>query len=143
MAHRHPHGHRLEPRLQASVWSFVATWARDNNTNSSCARTMYTEMALGSRTGQDVTMTLGGSTGHSDLHSPHGSVAPEHQYGSWLLLLASAWPLMVSGAMDINTDPATGPWTQTWSSAAAFIQMIPWPQVTALFIQISLASAVT
>lgn len=45
-------------------------------------------------------------------------------------LQTSAWPLLVTWAWDINTTlAATGPLTQTWLPAAAWVQMFLWPQV--------------
>ena len=46
-----PHGHRLQPRLQASMQPLVAAWATDINTDPGCGRTMDPDMVLGSSPG--------------------------------------------------------------------------------------------
>lgn len=70
----------------------------------------------------DLDTALGSSAGPEDtmvLRAPHG-----HRMRSRSLALA--WPLMLSGALDINTDPGCDRTTDhIWSSAAALVCMIP------------------
>lgn len=83
-------------------------------------------MALGNSAGPEDTMTL---------RAPHG-----HRMHSRSLALA--WPLMVSEATDINTDPGCNKTTDhIWSLAATLVWMIPLPQLIALATQISVALA--
>lgn len=53
-------------------------------------------------------MDAGGSTDHSNKPGPGGSMALRHQHGlRWLYRpQASAWPSVVTEAMDINLDPS-------------------------------------
>lgn len=89
-------------RSQASLWPLVAMGAMDINTETGCSRTTNPDMVLGSILGPDVTMDLGGYTGHSDQrrvalghqHDPRWGPRPR----------ASIQLSMVTGAMDINTD---------------------------------------
>ncbi|XP_052574744.1 uncharacterized protein LOC128097911 [Peromyscus californicus insignis] len=64
-------------------------------------------MVPGSSLGSDVTMAPGESAEHTDQHGPNGRVALGQQHGPmwWPRPLASAWHLMASGAVDINSDP--------------------------------------
>lgn len=48
---RHPRGHRLRPRLLASMWPLVAS---DINIDPGCGNTMDPDMALGSSLGKVV-----------------------------------------------------------------------------------------
>ena len=70
-------------------------------------RTIDPDMDLGSSPGSDATMVPDGSAGHSDRHGSSGSMVLRHQHGSrwWPRPLASAWVLMVSGAIDNIIDP--------------------------------------
>lgn len=55
-------------------------------------------------------MAVGGGAGHSDQYVPIGSMTHRYLHGfrCWSRLRASAQPLMVTGAMDINTFPGYG-----------------------------------
>ena len=57
-----------ETTILDSNWLLVAIWAIDNNTDPSCCWTMDPDMVLGSSQGLDVTVTLVGSSSHSDQH---------------------------------------------------------------------------
>ena len=76
-------------------------------TDSSCSQNTDADTALGSSSGQDVTMAPSGSTGHPDQYGPSGSMTLGHQHGlKWLSRpWASAQSSVVTGAMDINSDP--------------------------------------
>ena len=69
------HGHRLQPRLWASLWPLVAPQTVDINIDPGCGRTMDPDMVLINCPGLDVILVPGGSTGHS------GNVALRHQRG--------------------------------------------------------------
>lgn len=73
----------------------------DINTDPGCRNATNPNVALHHSLGLDVTMVQGGSTG------PNGSMALEDQYGLACLTRSqsSAQPLVVTEAIDINTDP--------------------------------------
>lgn len=73
----------------------------DINTDPGCRNATNPNMALHHSLGLDVTMVQGGSTG------PNGSMALEDQYGLACLTRSQspAQPLVVTEAIDINTDP--------------------------------------
>lgn len=48
----------------------MVTGALDINTDPGCSRAMDSDMALSRSSGPHVTMALGSSEGHSDLHGP-------------------------------------------------------------------------
>lgn len=64
-------------------------------------------MSLGSNSGLDDTMDLGGSTGHSDLCDSSGSMTLGHKHDPRCQhrLLTSAQPLVVTRGTGIDTDP--------------------------------------
>lgn len=87
------------------MWPLVVPWTMDFNTDPHCGRTTDPDMVLNSSLDLDVTMTSGESAGHSDWHALHNRVALKHQHGpKWPRPLASTWPLIVSVAMNSNTD---------------------------------------
>lgn len=67
-----------------------------------------TDMILSRILGLDVTIALGYSSGHSDQHSFHGIMALGFQQDQRELPRTLAFPSMVSGTTDINTDPGCG-----------------------------------
>lgn len=69
---------------------------------------MDLDIALGSNSGMDITMTPGGSTGYPDLGNQHGlsggSPDPGHLQST-----------LVTGPVDITPDPVTAePWILKW-----------------------------
>lgn len=46
MAFRHPHGHRFWSRPWAPMWSLLATWTTDINTDLGCDKTTDPDMVL-------------------------------------------------------------------------------------------------
>lgn len=79
----------------------------DINTDSGCGRPMDLDVVLGSIQGVDVIVVLAGTVVHSYQHDPSGCVVSECQHVCrWQPSpQASAWPSMVRGVTDINTDP--------------------------------------
>lgn len=63
MAQGHRHGLRWLSKSQASAWFLVVTEAMDISIDPSCSKDL--DMALGSNSGPDVILALGGSVGHS------------------------------------------------------------------------------
>lgn len=57
------------------MWTLEAAWAMDVNTDPDYSRTTEPAMILGSSSGLDVIMTLGGSEGHPGWHGPRGRAA--------------------------------------------------------------------
>lgn len=55
---------RLQHKPHISAWPSVVTQATDINTDPGYSRTMVPDMALGSSTNWEITMTLGGSADH-------------------------------------------------------------------------------
>ncbi|KAL6073616.1 hypothetical protein STEG23_027917 [Scotinomys teguina] len=98
------------------------------NTDPSCSKIMEPDMGV---LGLDITMVLGGSTGHPDQYGPGIILILRHQHGlKWLTRpLALAQHSMVSGAIDINTDPgrhrATEPDMALGSSLIPDDTMVP------------------
>lgn len=87
----------------------VVPWAMDFNTDHRCGGTTDPDMVLSSSLDLIVTMTTGDIVGHSDWHGLHSRVALKHQHGPrWPKPLASTLPLMVSVAMNRNTDSGCG-----------------------------------
>lgn len=70
----------------------------DINSDPDCSRTTDSDRVLSSSWGLDVTVTPGSSKGHPDKHGPRWWSRPQE----------SAWPSMVTGATNINTDPDCG-----------------------------------
>lgn len=48
----------------------MATWAINIITDPSCRKNMDPDMATGSSSKPDITVALGGNTGHSDQYGP-------------------------------------------------------------------------
>ncbi|XP_035302961.1 ankyrin repeat domain-containing protein 26 isoform X2 [Cricetulus griseus] len=62
-----------------------ATLALGFNTDPGCSRVTDPDMALSCGSGTDITLALGSSTDHVDLHGPDCSMALGHQHGHrWL-----------------------------------------------------------
>ena len=73
-----------------------------------------------------------GNTSHPDQCGPGGNMTLRHQHGlRWLTRLwAPAWPSVVTGVMDIGTDPdCDRAMNLTRPLAAAQAQTSPWPQM--------------
>ncbi|KAL6036658.1 hypothetical protein STEG23_005376 [Scotinomys teguina] len=107
MTLRHQHGPRCQPRPLASVWPLVVTGPKDINSDPGCGRSQtYLDIALGSMSGPDNVMALGGSTGHPNLYGPGSGMTLRHQQALRCQPrpLASAWPLVVTGTTVINSD---------------------------------------
>ncbi|KAL6081661.1 hypothetical protein STEG23_005568 [Scotinomys teguina] len=68
----------------------------DINTDPDCGTATDPDMALNSSSRLDDSLALCGSTAHSDRLASHVSSK------------ASAWPLVLTGATDINTDLGCG-----------------------------------
>lgn len=115
MALGHQYGLRSLTRPWASAQPSVVSEAMDINIDSGCSWTMDPEMAFGSSSGSDVTVTPCGSTDYSDRRDPGGGMGLGHQDDhrwqprSW----ASLWSSMVTWDVDVNTDSGcsrtTGP----------------------------------
>lgn len=77
--------------------------AIDLNTDLRCSRARNPVMTIRSSLGPDVTMTMGGSSGHSDQH---GCIT-----GAWLQVAAhtlySPTAFGRNRIMNINTDPGS------------------------------------
>lgn len=109
MTQGHRHGLRWLSKPQASDCFLIVTEAMDINIDPSCCKATDLGMALGSNSGPDIILALGGSAGHSAQHGSNGSsMALRHQHGSrWWprpRTWAFMWFLMGTWAAGINTD---------------------------------------
>ncbi|XP_059132290.1 speckle-type POZ protein-like [Peromyscus eremicus] len=82
----------------------------DINSDPGCCKATDPHKAVGSNSGLNVTMVLGGHTAHSYQYGPNRSTAFGHQHGHRLQpgLWASVWLLAATWAMDINMDTGYG-----------------------------------
>ena len=109
------------------MWPFIASWAMDINTDPSCGQTVGLDMLMS--LGLNIIIATYDRTGHRDWYGSNGDVTLRCQHGSWQQprTLASAWPLMVSEATDINTDPECSRATDSdMAPLAAHAWKSPW-----------------
>lgn len=103
-------------------------------TSGCCDRTTDSDIDLSGCLSRNITMTSGGSTGHSDQFGLSCNKAlvsgssPDHRHPNdfrWQHTPGTSTQTILS------TPAATAPWTQTWLSVAAWAGTSPWPQVAA------------
>lgn len=103
-------------------------------TSGCCDRTTDSDIDPRGRLSRIITMTSGGSTGHSDQFGLSCNKAlvsgssPDHRHPNdfrWQHTPGTSTQTLLS------TPAATAPWTQTWLSVAAWAGTSPWPQVAA------------
>lgn len=98
-------------RTWASLWPLVATRDMDINTDPGFSRAIHQDTVLRSSPGLNVTMALGGGTGHSGQHYHNCRVALGYGPRSWPRPQASVRPSMATGTMGITTNlTVVGPW---------------------------------
>lgn len=88
----------------------VEEQATDINTDPTCSMTTGPDTALGSSSRPDVTMDPVDGRGPSDQYVPSEGMALKYQHSlRWQpRCWASSWPSIITGAMDIGTDPGYG-----------------------------------
>lgn len=105
----------------------------DINTDPGCGRTMNLDMVPSSSLGSDVTMTPGGSAGHSGWHDPAGkwhldtNTAPGGSPDLWHW---HGFQWYQEPQTSTYILAAVESWTQIWLSATALAWMTPLFQVT-------------
>ncbi|KAL6031896.1 hypothetical protein STEG23_035322 [Scotinomys teguina] len=77
----HQYSLKCMTRSWASAQSSLVTGVMDINSDPDYYKTTDSDKALGSNSGLNVTMILGGNIGHSDQYDPSGGTAFGHQHG--------------------------------------------------------------
>lgn len=77
------------------------------NTNPCCSSTTVPDMASSSNLDLNITMDWGGRAGFLEKLGPSSSMVPRLQMAQVMARFPeSHMPLVVTGALEINTDPA-------------------------------------
>lgn len=89
------------------LWPPVVSWSMTIRTDTICNRTTDPEMSLGSSLGLNVTMALAEAYVTQISMVSGGRMSIVHQHGfRWLIRpQATVQSTVVTGAMDINSDP--------------------------------------
>lgn len=104
MAFWHKQGHRVWPWSWASIWTLMAPRSVDINRDPNSATISDADIVSFSSKGSDFIIATGGRTSHSDWYGLLSSMALRQQYCPRWQPRFLAWPLIVSGVMDINPD---------------------------------------